>query len=337
LGNNSAEVERRPKFVGIPTFFGPVLLALASLCSCSRFRPAELQGQVFIVTRAHESVKLGLVEVVAFKRSDVTGAIDATRSTITDEKKRLEALDHQISESAVPWNERDDLRRDLRYRLEYLDSAAPFFAALPASVTTAKTDADGKFQLRLPSSGEFVLAARATRRVGEDFEVYFWLIGVNVNGAATVILSNDNTTDEGSSKESLLHSTSGPNMLGAAENAQRLASKFRELVKNSAPSSGAVATVRATPSPQLPVTLSPAIAATSSTRVLPITPSPNGMPPDPNVVTVTKPVSITVRYGVISLRPGTKLPLVSRSGDKVRVRYSDGTDYDIPVSATDLK
>ena len=265
---------------------------------------------MFIVTRAHESVKLGLVEVAALRRSEVARAIEATRSAIADEKKRLEALDHQISESAVPPKERDELQRDLKYRLEYLDSAAPFFEALPASVTTTKTDADGKFQLRLPSSGEFVLAARATRSVIADFEVYFWLLGVDVNGAATVMLSNDNTTDGDSSKESLLRSTSRPNMLGAAASAERLATKFRELVKNSAPSPVAVATVRTTP---------------------------NAMPHDLNVVTVTKPVSITVRYGVIGLRPGTKLPFVSRSGDNVRVRYSDGADYDIPISATDLK
>jgi hypothetical protein len=293
---------------GIPTFSGPVLLALVSLCSCSRLIRPELQGQIFIVTKAHESVKLGLVEVAALKQSDVTRTIDATRSTITDEKKRLELLDHQISESGVPLNERDELRRDLRYRLEYLDSAAPFFAALPASVTTAKTDADGKFQLRLPSSGKFVLAATAMRMVGDNFEVYFWLIGVDVNGATTVILSNDNTTDGASSEKSLLRSTSRPNMLGATVNAERLASKFRELVENSAPSPVAVATVRATPSPQLP------IAA-----------PPNAMRRDPNVVTITKPVSITVRYGAIGLRPGTKLPFVSRSGDNVRVTQTAQT------------
>ena len=57
---------------------------------------------------------------------------------------------------------------------------------------------------------------------------------------------------------------------------------------------------------------------------------------DPNTVTVTKPVSITIPYGVIGLRTGTKLQLLSRTSDKVRVRY-DGTDYDIPISATDLR
>ena len=60
-------------------------------------------------------------------------------------------------------------------------------------------------------------------------------------------------------------------------------------------------------------------------------------PADPQVVTITKPVSIAVQYGSVSVSAGTKLPFVSRAGDKVRVRYYDGADYEIPISATDLK
>ena len=60
-------------------------------------------------------------------------------------------------------------------------------------------------------------------------------------------------------------------------------------------------------------------------------------PADPKVVTITKPISIAVRYGSAGFAAGTKLPFVSRAGDKVRVRYYDGADYDIPIEATDLK
>jgi hypothetical protein len=58
---------------------------------------------------------------------------------------------------------------------------------------------------------------------------------------------------------------------------------------------------------------------------------------DLKVVTITKPISIAVRYGSVSVSAGAKLPFISRSGDKIRVRYYDGADYDIPMSATDLK
>ena len=39
----------------------------------------------------------------------------------------------------------------------------------------------------------------------------------------------------------------------------------------------------------------------------------------------------------VSVSAGEKLPFISRAGDEVRVRYYDGADYDIPMSATDLK
>ena len=39
----------------------------------------------------------------------------------------------------------------------------------------------------------------------------------------------------------------------------------------------------------------------------------------------------------VSVSAGEKLPFISRAGDKVRVCYYDGADYDIPMSATDLK
>jgi hypothetical protein len=58
---------------------------------------------------------------------------------------------------------------------------------------------------------------------------------------------------------------------------------------------------------------------------------------DPKVVTITKPISIAVQHGRVGVAAGTKLPFVSRAGEKVRIRYTDGSDYDIPVEATDLK
>ena len=68
----------------------------------------------------------------------------------------------------------------------------------------------------------------------------------------------------------------------------------------------------------------------------PVAVMPASPPRVPNIITLTKPVSITIPYGVIGLRTGTKLQLLSRTSDKVRVRY-DGADYDIPISATDLR
>ena len=90
---------------------------------------------------------------------------------------------------------------------------------------------------------------------------------------------------------------------------------------------------KSTPTPQETARymLVPAATPVRDSEVVTITPA------DPKVVTITKPISIAVRYGSVSVAAGAKLPFVSRAGDKVRIRYYDGADYDIPIEATDLK
>jgi len=53
-------------------------------------------------------------------------------------------------------------------------------------------------------------------------------------------------------------------------------------------------------------------------------------------VTLTKVIPFEMKYGRVTLYPGTKLELVERNGDRVRVRY-EGALYDIEITATDLK
>ena len=62
--------------------------------------------------------------------------------------------------------------------------------------------------------------------------------------------------------------------------------------------------------------------------------------PVPSTVTLTRSISVKIPYGIpygaVTLQPGAKLPLISRDGATVRVRYMD-TEQIIPISATDLK
>ena len=64
-------------------------------------------------------------------------------------------------------------------------------------------------------------------------------------------------------------------------------------------------------------------------------PSPS-RPANFREVTLTKAIPFELKYSRVTLYPGTKLELVERNGDRVRVRY-EGADYDIAISATDLK
>lgn len=152
---------------------------------CSRQNPfqrsSELSGEVFIVTRGHESLKLGLVQVEAFRNEEVARALQRTTEKIKDEQRRLRELyeqasalnndiEHQhrdISEASLTFHGKSlsgfasisdrsstletvasMLRSNVEYRQKYLNSAAPLFESLPNSVAAAKTDADGKFKIK---------------------------------------------------------------------------------------------------------------------------------------------------------------------------------------------
>jgi endonuclease/exonuclease/phosphatase family metal-dependent hydrolase len=56
----------------------------------------------------------------------------------------------------------------------------------------------------------------------------------------------------------------------------------------------------------------------------------------PTTVTITKPVTISIPYGQTVLQPGTKLPVVDRNGDNIRVNFMGGTQS-VPIASTDLK
>jgi hypothetical protein len=66
------------------------------------------------------------------------------------------------------------------------------------------------------------------------------------------------------------------------------------------------------------------------------TSTPPTSTPTMETVTLTKPVSVQLESGTVTLPIGTKLEFVSQVGPKVHVRYLN-SDQMIPISATDLK
>jgi len=77
----------------------------------------------------------------------------------------------------------------LRYR-----SPRFYFDGLPAPFRTTKTDADGKFQMQVPRSGSYAVAALASREAGPLGETYCWVLLVNPHekSPAKIMLANDN-------------------------------------------------------------------------------------------------------------------------------------------------
>jgi|tagenome__1003787_1003787.scaffolds.fasta_scaffold20988207_5 hypothetical protein len=104
----------------------------------------------------------------------------------------------------------------------------------------------------------------------------------------------------------------------------------------SLPSTGRSSAASPTPTamPASSATASPAATAVQApppTAIPTVTP-----PPNPQFVTVTRAVAIQIPYGQTTLRPGTKLPFVSRDARTVTVQYM-GEKYPIPISSTDLQ
>jgi hypothetical protein len=80
-----------------------------------------------------------------------------------------------------------------------------YFARLPKPIASTKTDADGRFELKVEREHPIVLAAYATRRIMDRTETYYWLIKYSLEGRdqARLFLSTDNVSTAGS-KDSLI-------------------------------------------------------------------------------------------------------------------------------------
>jgi len=99
---------------------------------------------------------------------------------------------------------RDQLQRrlgQLRQLVRGLeDDEAWAFANLPTPSAVARTNADGRFSMKLPIGRRFVLFATADRSIGLEDERYFWIVRLpqHVDSSESVLLNNDNMTNSSS-------------------------------------------------------------------------------------------------------------------------------------------
>lgn len=196
-------------------------LSLVSGCRTE----TEVKGDVFIVTQGAGSYKLGLVQIAAFPEEKLKTSIEAKTKQIILLNAEFEAA---MAEAQLQLGRTTAGRTALDYGLQSKFSAnssfalaqasrdkamalsarietatgEDFFKSLPMSAAaTATTDADGKFILKLPKSGKYVLTARAIRKVADEDEKYNWVIYLDADGdAKNIILSNNNTADSDASE-----------------------------------------------------------------------------------------------------------------------------------------
>jgi len=175
-----------------------------------------INGEIFIVTKKGQNIKLGLVEVNVFPMDTLLPYLAERKKERNYQLpvivKKIEAAKtaydaaFQEAENAFQWDfdnfdksiaTRDELKRkwlNLRAEEQEVTSCNFFFRKLPAPLTSAKTNSEGNFNLLIPGSGLHVITASATRRVVEDVEKYYWITTIDPKKGSRqiVILSNDN-------------------------------------------------------------------------------------------------------------------------------------------------
>jgi hypothetical protein len=188
------------------------------LAACSKKK--EISGSVFIVTKGSENIKLGLVDVVAFNRTDFKekNKIGVTNSVLSPFASQYgEVLGSMLTvevgknKAKEMFDQDPDMSIDQINRIKTIISDAeakynqiaekffesqkklmPLLAESSRSKMIAKTDADGRFVL--PDIGsDDTIAAMASRMVGDKNEFYAWVIKIeDIPQNGQIMLSNNN-------------------------------------------------------------------------------------------------------------------------------------------------
>ena len=179
-----------------------------------------LDGEVFIITKGGESIKLGLVPIELISLPDLTSYLNQRMATATNEIARLEPLIKAAGEEysrlvavreaefkqfnsvlELPYTSASTDAEsalteylELKAQRDHYYSADFYFEALPAPFRSTKTNRDGRFKIQVSPYGSYILAAFTSRLVGGSIERYYWLLPVNPHGESLgeITLSNEN-------------------------------------------------------------------------------------------------------------------------------------------------
>ncbi len=219
----------------------------------------EITGQVFIVTKEHESVDLGSVSISIYPQDQVQSVIESIDADLKADRKKtadLASFTQQAYKAARQasdklWNDAiasssrnrnvfkaveraRSLAKDLLYlertvrdRLNFLLGSSPYFRKLDElyrPVASTKSDADGQFSISVPDVGEFAIVAYAEHQTFDKTEKYFWIVPV----AERIDLSSGNQTSA-TSGASLLHVVGNDDLADATVTGDAIQAKFDEI------------------------------------------------------------------------------------------------------------
>lgn len=181
-----------------------LFLLIFSLClvSCGS-KETEITGEIFIVTKGADNIKLGAISVRAIPESVIKGHLDGSQTTAdrafkssqdyySSCGKYAENLGflsvEQLEERQFEMNKCYSRAAEMRDEI-----AAAYFENLPPALAQTMTDSNGKFTLKIPKTGKYVIAASSARSVLDKTEKYYWLVWAEADGKQQqIILSNNN-------------------------------------------------------------------------------------------------------------------------------------------------
>lgn len=184
-----------------------IIIAIIGLAGCKP-KTTTLTGQVFIVTRGSENVKLGDVEIFLIEKPEVTRFLQKKQLAIESKIRILQqelaaAKDDVKNAQQVETNlSNEDLyavQSHLRTAISNCDNFPTiedyFEGFLPETGQKTFSDADGKFSFVYPQGKSFEIFAHTERLVWNQTEKYYWLIDAPSNTESTqFFLSNKNLT-----------------------------------------------------------------------------------------------------------------------------------------------
>jgi len=181
-----------------------------------------INGQVFIVTKGRENVKLALVRVCAIPENQILSWITAKKNNapaqIRIAEQKINSISGEIQKvqtdlqnlpigqygynpDKYPLEKKKlNLETDLRIaelRRNYWKTPEYYFEDLTLCEVSAKTDADGKFNLTIPANKRYAIAATTSRRIFNSNETYWWLVWAQLDAKNQQLdLTNDNLMSE---------------------------------------------------------------------------------------------------------------------------------------------
>jgi len=81
----------------------------------------------------------------------------------------------------------------LKKETDYYYSDEFLFSQLRLAIETTETDAEGKFTMKAPRKGQYVITAQGWRLVWDNTEYYYWLQPMSLNGDDNRVQNLSNT------------------------------------------------------------------------------------------------------------------------------------------------